>query len=194
MNHTGLVSNCARCHGSGTATAKPAKHLATNAPCETCHKSTVTFAGARVNHTTLTATCVSCHNGTVSQGKPPRHFLTALPCETCHRTAIWSPVTYRHASPSYVNHGPGLSCSSCHASNAQTVAWKFPAFRPNCAGCHVDKYRPMSHLKFGRPVKVYYTVAELRDCAAACHTYADTTQRIVLTRSFSTHRAFGAGW
>ena len=103
-------------------------------------------------------------------------------------------MTYRHTSPSYVNHGPGLGCNSCHVSNAQTVAWKFPAFRPNCAGCHVDKYRPMSHLKFERPVKVYYTVAELRDCSAACHTYADNTQRTVLTRSSRLHRALGGGW
>jgi len=58
----------------------------------------------------------------------------------------------------------------------------------------MDKYRPMSHLKFERPVKVYYTIAELRDCTAACHTYADHTQRTVVARSFSVHRPLGGGW
>jgi hypothetical protein len=52
----------------------------------------------------------------------------------------------------------------------------------------------MAHVKFERPVKIYYTVAELRDCTGACHTYADNTQRTIVTRSFGRHRAFGGGW
>jgi hypothetical protein len=194
MNHTGLTANCASCHNGGAATGKPANHIITNAPCETCHKSTVAFAGARVDHTRITATCASCHNGTTNEGKSPRHFLTALPCDTCHRTATWRPASYRHASPAYVNHGTGLSCTSCHVSNAQILQWKFPAFRPNCASCHVDKYRPMSHPKFERPVKVYYTIAELRDCTGACHIFADNTQKAILTRRSGVHQAIGGGW
>jgi hypothetical protein len=194
MNHTGLVANCARCHSGSIATSKPAKHIVTNAPCETCHKSTLTFAGARIDHAGLSGTCISCHNGVAAEGRPPRHLLTTLPCDTCHRTAFWTPVTYRHTSPAYVNHGLGISCNSCHAANGQTAAWKFPAFRPNCAGCHVDKYRPMAHVKFERPVKVYYTVAELRDCTGSCHTYADNTQRSIVIRNFSRHRPLGGGW
>lgn len=194
MNHAGIVANCATCHNGVLALGRPAKHILTSASCETCHKSTTTFAGARVDHASLTATCVSCHNGGVADGKPPRHLLTTLSCESCHRTTFWTPVTYRHTSPSFVNHGPGVSCSSCHTANAQTVAWKFPAFKPNCAGCHVDKYRPMSHVKFLRPVKFYYTAAELRDCTGACHTSADNTQRNIVTRNFAVHRALGGGW
>jgi hypothetical protein len=194
MNHTGIVANCASCHNGTTAIGKPTNHIVTNAPCETCHKSTVTFAGARVDHTRLTAPCVSCHNGTMAEGKPPTHFATTLPCETCHRTATWTPVVYRHTSPAFVNHGTALNCTSCHTSNAQIVPWKFPAYRPDCAGCHADKYRPMSHVKFERPVKVYYTVAELRDCTGACHIYADNTQRTILTRRSGVHRAIGGGW
>jgi hypothetical protein len=194
MNHTGIIANCASCHNGGATTGKPTNHIITNAPCETCHKSTVAFAGARVDHARITATCAGCHNGTMNEGKSPRHFLTALPCETCHRTATWTPVSYRHASPAYVNHGTGLACTSCHASNAPTVSWKFPAFRPNCASCHVDKYRPISHPKFERPVKVYYTIAELRDCTGACHIFADNTQKTILTRRSGAHQAIGAGW
>ena len=194
MNHAGLTANCGRCHSGSTALGKPTNHLVTNAPCETCHRSTASFAGAEVDHTRMTAPCASCHNGTSAEGKPPRHLFTAAPCESCHGTRSWASVVYRHASPSYVNHGAGVSCSGCHTANAQTVAWKFPAFRASCAGCHVNEYRPTSHLKFARPVNIYYTAAELRDCAGACHTYSDSTQRTVLTRSFGVHRAFGGGW
>jgi hypothetical protein len=184
-----------RCHNGGAAPGKPAKHIATNAPCETCHRSTRTFAGARVDHRTLTGSCISCHNGSTADGRPPRHIMTVLPCDTCHQTTFWSPVAkYRHTSPAYVNHGPGIDCASCHAGNSQMVAWKFPAYRMTCAGCHADKFRPMAHLKFERPAKVYYTVSDLRDCAATCHTYADGTQRTIVARNFSRHRAFGGGW
>ena len=194
MNHTGIIANCASCHNGTTATGKSARHIVANSPCETCHKSTVTFAGARLDHSRITAPCASCHNGTMATGKSPKHFLTTLPCETCHRTMIWTPVNYRHTSPRYVNHGATISCSSCHTSNAQIVPRKFAAFQPDCASCHADKYRPMSHLKFDRPVKVYYTVAELRDCTGACHVFTDNTQRNILTRRTGVHRAMGGGW
>lgn len=193
-NHAAVISACVTCHNGVAATGKRPNHLVTSAPCESCHKSSVTFAGARVDHSRITAPCASCHNGATAEGKPSGHFLTGQPCETCHRATLWTPVIYRHTSPSYVNHGPGVSCNSCHASNAQTVEWKFPALRPNCAGCHLDKYRPMAHLRFGRPVKVYYTASELRDCTGACHSFADNTQRVVLTRSFGVHHALGDGW
>jgi hypothetical protein len=194
MNHAGIIANCASCHNGSTATGKPAKHIVANAPCESCHKSTVTFEGARLDHASITATCASCHNGTTSEGKPARHFLTTLPCESCHRTSAWIPASYRHASPAYVDHGGGVGCTSCHVANAQAVVWRFPAFRSGCAGCHVDKYRPTSHLKFERPAKVYYTIAELRDCTGACHIFTDNTQRTVLTRRLGLHRPAGGGW
>ena len=194
MNHAGLLANCASCHNGRTAPGKPTNHLIANSPCETCHKSTATFAGARVDHSRINATCVSCHNGTMAEGKTVGHFSTARSCETCHRTAIWTPVVYQHTSPAYVNHGPGVSCSNCHSSNAQMVPRKFPAFHPDCGSCHADKYRPTSHPKFQRPVTVYYTGAELRDCTGACHIYSDSMQRTILTRRSGVHRAVGGGW
>src|SRR5262249_3749409 len=144
----------------------------------TCHKSTMTFAGARVDHRSLTGTCVSCHNGSIAEGRPPRHIVTALACDSCHPTPSWTPLAkYRHMSPAFVVHGPCVACRTCRAGTSQVVAGKFPAYRLSCAGCHADKFRPTAHLKFERPAKVYYTVSDLRDCAAACHTYADSTQR-----------------
>jgi hypothetical protein len=194
MNHAGLTANCIGCHNGKTATGRPANHIATTAPCATCHKSTMSFVGARVDHAGVTASCVSCHNGNTADGKPTQHLLTASPCDTCHRTVTWTPVVYRHISPAFVNHGPGVACAGCHVANAQMVVWKFPAFRPNCAGCHADKYRPMSHPKFQRPATVYYTGAELRDCTGACHLYTDNMQRTIQTRRSGMHRAIGGGW
>jgi hypothetical protein len=194
VDHSRITAPCASCHNGGTAMGKPANHLVTSAPCDTCHKSTVVFVGARVDHSVLTASCASCHNGRTAEGKPAQHFITNLSCESCHRTVTWITTGYRHVSPSYVNHGPGLSCNSCHSSNAQTVAWKFPSFRPDCASCHVDKFRPMSHPKFQKPVTVYYTAAELRDCKGACHVYADNTQRTIVTRQSGVHQSMGGGW
>jgi hypothetical protein len=194
MNHAGIIGNCGRCHNGAAATGKPANHVITSAPCETCHRSTVTFEGTRLDHTRVTAPCANCHNGRTVEGKPPRHFVTTLPCESCHRTTAWIPVSYQHASPAYVRHGAAIECAGCHIGNTQAVAWKFPAFRPGCAGCHADKYRPTSHPKFERPVRMYYTVAELRDCTGACHVYVDNTQRTILTRQFGVHRVIGGGW
>ena len=194
MNHAGITGNCASCHNGVTAVGKPANHIITTAPCETCHKSTVTFAGARMDHSLVTAPCASCHNGTIASGKPPRHFETTQPCEMCHRTVAWTPVAYRHTSPAYPDHGPALECTSCHTTNAQTIAWKFPAYRPDCAGCHAADYRPMSHPKFERPITVYYTVMELRDCTGACHVYTDNTLRFIKTRRQGEHRANRGAW
>jgi hypothetical protein len=194
MNHTGIVSNCAACHNGTTAVGKPARHIPTTAPCESCHKSTVTFAGARMDHTRLTAPCATCHNGTTASGKPPRHFITTVPCELCHRTVTWTPVTYRHISPRYPDHGRAFDCVTCHSSNTQAVSWKFPAFAPDCAACHANIFRPTSPPKFQKPMAVNYTAAELRDCTGACHLYADSSLRTVITRRPGEHRANRGGW
>jgi hypothetical protein len=147
-----------------------------------------------MSHTGIIANCANCHNGVMAEGKPPRHFFTTLSCEMCHRTVLWTPVIYRHTAAAYVDHGATLNCTSCHTTNAQSVPWRFPAFRPDCAGCHASEYRPMSHPKFTRPVTVYYTVAELRNCAGACHLYADNTLRTIVIRRSGVHRAVGGGW
>jgi len=194
MNHAGITGNCAACHNGVAALGKPATHIPTTAPCESCHRSTVTFAGARMDHSRVTASCASCHNGSTAEGKPAGHFTTVLPCESCHRVAGWSLIAYRHVSPRFPDHGAPLDCVSCHTANAQTVQWKFPAYQPDCAACHAAEFRPASHVKFLKPVQVYYTVAELRDCAGACHVYADSSLRTVVTRHQSQHRARRGGW
>jgi len=194
MNHAGIVGNCIACHNGVSAIGKPTKHIPTAAPCETCHKSTVTFAGARMDHATVTAPCATCHNGVTATAKTARHFATTQPCALCHRTVSWTPVNYRHMSPRYPDHGRAFDCATCHTTNAQTVPWKFAAYQPDCAACHANSFRPMTHLKFAKPMAVYYTVGELRDCTGACHVYADNTQRTIVTRRPGEHRANRGGW
>jgi len=83
MNHTGISTGCASCHGGNFATikTKPATHIVTSAACETCHKSTTSFkGGAAMNHTGISTGCASCHNGTTALGKPaaPNHIPTSI--------------------------------------------------------------------------------------------------------------------
>ena len=194
LDHRGVTAACATCHNGVPAIGKPRRHVATNAPCESCHKGTTTFAGARMDHSSLTARCVSCHNGTTAPGQGSRHFTTTLSCDSCHRTTTWTLVTYRHISPFYPNHGTKIACSTCHVTNTQTVAWKFPAYKPDCAACHADSFRPQAHTKFVKPTTVFYTVGELKDCTGACHIYSDKTMTTIETRRSHMHRINGSGW
>lgn len=52
------------------------------------------------------------------------------------------------------------------------------AFQPDCAGCHTNDYRPGPHKKYENP-DTPYTVAELRDCAGACHIYTDSSLTVI---------------
>jgi hypothetical protein len=144
-----------------------------------------------MDHTGITAGCSTCHNGATATGKPATHFVTTQPCESCHRTTAWSTVSYRHVSPTYPDHGTRVTCSSCHTSNAQTVPWKFAAYKPDCAGCHAGNYKPGPHKKYEKPSTVNYTVAELRDCSGACHIYTDSSLTTIKTRRTGQHRAKG---
>ena len=49
-------ARCVSCHTSGSAratTSKPANHVQTTAPCSQCHKSTLTWAGAKYDHSAI---------------------------------------------------------------------------------------------------------------------------------------------
>ena len=173
LDHRSVTAACATCHNGSLAIGKPVKHVTTNAPCDSCHKTTVSFAGTRVNHNSLIAPCASCHNGTTAPGPDNRHLRTTLPCDTCHRTTTWTLVIYRHSSPFYPDHKMTIACSACHTTNAQTIAWKFAAYKPDCAACHAASFRPQAHTKFVKPTAIPYTVGELKDCTGACHIYTD---------------------
>lgn len=131
----GTPNQCAGCHIAGSRIAisvKPANHLPTNAPCDQCHTSTVTWAGARFAHLgVLPGSCGQCHNGTMAPGKPLNHMATTQPCDACHRTSAWVPASFNHAAVT-----PG-TCAQCHngtqatgkpANHIQTTA--------SCDTCH----------------------------------------------------------
>jgi len=104
----GIISGCISCHAGTAAPGKPPTHIATGAPCETCHRSTVTFAGARMNHAGIIGACASCHNGVGALGKPSAHIPTNAACESCHKSS----VTFAGAR---MDHSRVTgSCAGCH--------------------------------------------------------------------------------
>lgn len=120
MNHTGLGGLCSACH-SGTylsmnAQTKTPTHITTTAQCDTCHKSTTTWATANFNHATaspaVAGRCSTCHNGVNALGRSVTHIPTSAQCDTCHLNfTAFAPATMNHAgnSPAVNN-----NCSTCH--------------------------------------------------------------------------------
>src|SRR5512143_1435162 len=115
----GTPKNCDGCHALGrrvVATPKPATHIVTDAPCESCHFNTYTFLGARYNHgEARPGQCISCHNGRITTGRPASHNaglrLTAS-CDNCHRSYVWFPASFNH-----VGVAPH-TCDSCHVQGS----------------------------------------------------------------------------
>ena len=162
FDHSGAIGACSSCHNGVTATGKRNSHLRTNAECGSCH-NTSTWQGASFDHSNVTGLCQSCHDGTTATGKSTTHFVTSLDCERCHATAQWIPlIRFRHDSPYYPgDHRTTVTCVACHRTNNQVIAWPFPAYQPDCAGCHANIYNPGDHEN--------KSILELQDCAGSCH-------------------------
>ena len=223
MNHHGITSGCAACHndqkyqgiGKKKSTATGLPHPVTSLPCEHCHSGFFTFANATIvpkllhgilppaaarvaakfTHSSAMGACASCHNGAKSTGKPKTHFVTARACDICHATAAWVPIRFRHTSANYpVGHAATLACRSCHTTNAEAAPYKSPGLKPSCAACHFSNYKLPPHPKVRKPVPQYYTVPELKDCAGACHVYADGAGHNIVERRALHHRAGSGGF
>jgi len=130
----GTPRDCAGCHMQGSrmgAMAKPARHVPTSAPCDSCHRSSgwtpASFSHAGVGP----GSCITCHNGSMASSKPGGHIVTADACDKCHRTTAWIPAGYNH-----IGVVPG-TCASCHNG---TMATGKPnghvATIDSCDGCH----------------------------------------------------------
>jgi hypothetical protein len=194
FDHTGITTGCVSCHDGRTAIGKNPGHIPSSDACETCH-DTRSFAGARFDHSTVTGNCASCHDGQTATGTPSGHFIvTGIDCVECHLTTAWLPTTFRHTSPNYPgDHAGNPPCQSCHTGNSPVVAWPFPAYAPDCAGCHANDFRPDPHLKIQSP-QTRYTVGELRDCTGACHTYSDATLTTITRSRTGQHRVNRSSW
>jgi len=167
-------------------------HPPSSNDCQLCH-DTRAWEPARFDHANVSGDCGRCHDGSTATGKPSGHFVTSAECNVCHGTQSWIPARYTHASPSYADHGSRLDCRDCHTGNSEVVTWRFPAYQPDCAGCHAGDFRPGPHKKTSSP-ETFYTVAELRDCTGACHTYRDATLQTIDRFRQGEHRATRGDW
>jgi hypothetical protein len=170
-------------------------HPSTDNVCDACH-STIAFKPVVVvDHAHVLGSCSGCHDGIKATGKGTKHFVTTRECDYCHTTNLWAPSTFVHSSPNYPgNHRANLACTACHKTNAEVVAWPFPAYQGDCAGCHSNSYRAGSHKKTESPTTINYTVDELRDCAGACHEYTNNTFTTIKTARNAHHRVSDGGW
>ncbi len=172
------------CHNGTTATGKNNGHVQTTAACETCHKSTTSFAGAAFSHTGITAGCASCHNGTTAPGKNNGHVQTTAACETCHKsTTSFDGAAFVHpanaAGRCQTCHGvdaPGkptvhiattTTCDDCHKKG--TTSFALPTMNhavvsPLCSTCHKDQFPGVTSL----PLTGHPTVQTGQECSA-CH-------------------------
>ena len=138
FDHTGIVNNCASCHGDNPTSApvgpgKNGGHVVTNQDCSVCHV-TGTFANATFNHTGIVNNCASCHDGSGAVGtiKNSGHLPTTQDCSVCHNTTAFAGARFDHTG--IVN-----GCATCH--DGATARGKTPP--PNhvptngdCSDCH----------------------------------------------------------
>jgi predicted CxxxxCH...CXXCH cytochrome family protein len=96
---------------------------------------------------------------------------------------------FSHSSANYPgDHSKNLACIDCHTSNAQTVPWPNGALAPDCAACHTNNFKASEHKKTSSPTTIFYTAAELKDCAGACHEYTDNTFTTIRRSRTGEHR------
>jgi hypothetical protein len=176
FDHVNIVDNCFSCHNGTDATGKSPAHVQTTNVCEDCHDTNAWEPVTTVDHNQVLGSCSSCHNGTTATGQNPGHFNTVQDCGLCHSPNAWTPADYRHTGLPYEpqDHQGNLLCTECHQSNTEVVSWQFPAFQPDCAGCHGGDYKSGPHKKTESP-ETKYTASELRDCTGACHVYRDSS-------------------
>ncbi len=144
FDHTGIVNNCASCHGDNpTATpvgpkkdSTTAIHLPTAQDCSVCHVAG-TFKPSVFDHTGIVNNCSSCHGDTSTAAVTKKstalnHIPTIEDCSVCHNTKAFAGATYDHT-------GITSNCGSCH--DGATARGKTPP--PNhvpttqdCSVCH----------------------------------------------------------
>jgi hypothetical protein len=175
MNHQGITSGCATCHGPSLVfatnvvpKAPPATHIPTNAAaCEACHAATnfTSFGGTAMTvamHNVVSAiTCATCHEtgktffGVTMVTRPTTasHPKTG-DCIACHTT---TPPFKGDTKPA--NHIPTtLACNLCHTTSDYSKAvMNHQGITNNCALCHgpnlsfaniVPKAPPGNHIPY----------------------------------------------
>ncbi|MEZ5556989.1 MAG: hypothetical protein R3E86_00365 [Pseudomonadales bacterium] len=169
VDHTGIVDNCASCHGV-TAVGKSPNHMPTTEDCSVCH-TPGTFATGTYDHFGVVSGCEACHDNVISVGKLPNHLPTTEDCAACHNTTAFADATFDHVGIDTSNcaachndqisigkpqnHVPtDLDCSSCHNINDFTtfagITYNHEGIDPNdCASCHatgIGTPKPATHI------------------------------------------------
>lgn len=184
IDHTGIVDNCASCHGV-SAVGKPVNHMPTTEDCSVCH-TPGTFTTGTYDHAGVVNNCESCHDNVISVGKLINHLPTTRDCADCHNTTTFTGATFDHVGidtsdcaschngeisiGKTANHVPtSLDCSACHdIGNFSTFAgitFNHAGIDPNdCASCH--------DTGIATPKKVNHLPTQ--DDCSVCHDSTDT--------------------
>lgn len=155
-DHTGIVDNCAACHGV-TASGKSPNHMPTSEDCSICH-TPGTFTTGTYDHFGVINGCESCHDNVITIGKLFNHIPTTEDCAVCHNTTDFRDAVFDHqgidtsdcaschdmgiSTPKSANHLPTvLDCSSCHNifdyDTFAGIVFNHAGIDPNdCAACH----------------------------------------------------------
>jgi Cytochrome c7 and related cytochrome c len=138
FDHTGIVNNCASCHGDNPTSApvgpkKNSGHVVTNQDCSVCHV-TGTFANATFNHTGIVNNCASCHDGSgaVATTKNNGHLPTTEDCSVCHNTTAFAGARFDHT-------GIVDGCATCHdgaSARGKTPPPNHVPTNGDCSNCH----------------------------------------------------------
>lgn len=139
FTHIGVLpGGCAACHtAGGAAPPVPANHLPTALACDACHRTSAWLPALFMHSGVGAGSCATCHAANWATPKPASHMLTVRGCDACHHgTASWTPQSYAHFDAVYTPHASSVACTACHQSSTEQVVWKYPGYKPGCAGCH----------------------------------------------------------
>jgi Cytochrome c7 and related cytochrome c/Cytochrome c554 and c-prime len=179
-NYT-ISTGCFSCHTGAylNAVGKPntATHTGVTGNCESCHKSTASWATVTFAHSPAnavgTGTCDTCHNGSTAKGKTATHIpipAGAARCDSCHKSQA-SFATATTMNHSVVTTG---TCKSCH--NGAYVS----------QGNQGALAKPSNHIP-----EVQLLNGAAMDCNA-CHT--GTAVWTSVTMNHNNSQGNGAGW
>jgi hypothetical protein len=180
----GVTTQCSTCHTGAFPPAGPkgtsALHTNITSNCESCHRSTASWAAATTAHTAATAvgtgTCDTCHGvgGSATSKAKPIHVPVpagTAKCDSCHRSQVsWATaVTMNHAVVTTA------TCKSCHDGRFLTQ------------GVVGALAKPTNHI----PEQLQLLNGAAMDCKA-CHT--GTTVWTTVRMNHNASLGNGSGW
>ncbi len=158
----GNRNDCIDCHREDFEEVSDPNHKINSFPtdCTICHKSMVSWEGAKYFHannpltgahltldcsechkdgnfTPLSSECISCHREDYNNAKDPNHLKGnySLNCMTCHRSmSNWHDASFAHDNFPLLGAHKALDCSDCHKNGIYTGLSK------ECYSCHKSDY------------------------------------------------------